>query len=57
MEAYRVVRYRGSHIVETISSQVAVKLSAFHASNTLLPERPNAITSSGVEPTTYHVVA
>jgi hypothetical protein len=35
MEAYRVVRCRGSHIFEAIGSQMAVRLSALHDARAL----------------------
>jgi hypothetical protein len=36
-ETYRVVRCLGSHIVYTIGSQMAVKLSALRTGRSLLP--------------------
>jgi hypothetical protein len=39
MEAYRVVRRRGSYISRTIRSQMAVQLSALRAGRSLTPER------------------
>jgi hypothetical protein len=39
VEAYRVVRRRGSQIFYTIGSQMAVRLSALRASRSLAPER------------------
>jgi hypothetical protein len=38
MEACGVVRCRGSHIVQTVGSQMAVRLSTLHASSALPPE-------------------
>jgi hypothetical protein len=38
VEARRVVRRRGSHIFQTVGSQMAVRLSALHASHPLPPE-------------------
>jgi hypothetical protein len=38
MEAHRVVRRRGSHIFYTISSKMAVRLSALRAGRTFSPQ-------------------
>jgi hypothetical protein len=37
VEAYRVVRYRESHIVWTVGSQMAARLSSLRTGHTLLP--------------------
>jgi hypothetical protein len=37
MEAYRVVKCSGSHIVQTISSPMAARLSALRTVRALLP--------------------
>jgi hypothetical protein len=37
MEAYRVVRCWGSHIVQTVCSQIAVRLSVLRTDRALLP--------------------
>jgi hypothetical protein len=39
VEAHRVVRCRGSHILYTVGSQMVVKLSALYASCPLPPGR------------------
>jgi hypothetical protein len=39
MEAHRVVRRRGSHVFQTIGSQMTVRLSALHTGCPLPPER------------------
>jgi hypothetical protein len=39
VQAYRIVRCRGSLIVYTIVSEMAVRLSALCSGRTLLPER------------------
>jgi hypothetical protein len=39
METHRVVRHHGSHIFQTIGSQMAVMLSALHVNHPSPPER------------------
>jgi hypothetical protein len=39
VEACRVVRRRGSRIVETVNAEIAVRLSALHACRSLTPTK------------------
>jgi hypothetical protein len=82
VKAHRVEGRRGSHIFQTIGSQVAVRLSALRAGRPLPPGRflvlisvrgwvepraivrreglgqlKNPVTSSGIEPATFRLVA
>jgi hypothetical protein len=72
MEAHRVVRLRSFHVFQTIGSQMAVRLSALRAGRPLptgrydpraivrlggLGQLKNPITSSGIEPATFQLVA